>query len=410
MPRILHTADWHLGRRLEGRSRHDEQVAALDDIVRIANDENVDVVIVAGDVFDSFVPPAESEALYYRTMVRLSDGGRRAVIVIAGNHDSPDRLVASDAYARELGITIIGFPKDLPALYDGGNDRAACIASGPSMVTLRLPRAKQPLSILALPYPSESRLREVISQRIDDDVAAASDYNTRIAHFMREAAQSFHPEGVNIIASHLYVNKGIESDSERQIQVGGAYSVDASSFPIEAAYVALGHLHRPQEQRGTNDLAVRYSGSILQYSFSEAQQQKSVTIIDVDATGARHREVAITAGRTLYQWHDVANVEELERKLADADRLGWYSLSVFVDVPIEPEYVAKLRETHPGIIDLIPRYRATDAVDGDVARMSDLSLEEQFRRFVESKYGEPVSDEVMRLFLELTGRGGEDTP
>ena len=408
MIRILHTADWHLGRRLEGRNRHDEQIAALDDICRIANDENVDVVIVAGDVFDSFVPPAESEALYYRTMVRLSDGARRAVVVIAGNHDSPDRLIASESYARELGITTLGYPKDLPSLYDGGNDRAACIASSASVVTLRLPRAKQPLSILALPYPSESRLREVITDRIDDDLTVASDYNTRISQFMSDAARSFHPEGFNVIASHLYVNNGVECESERQIQVGGAYSVAASSFPMEASYVALGHLHRPQEQCGPGDIAVRYSWSILQYSFSEAEQQKSVTIVDVDASGATHREVPLSAGRTLFCWNDLSSTDELERRLADADTNGWFSISVFVDEPIAPEYLAKLRATHPGIIDCIPRYRATESSNGDAVRMQDLSLEEQFRRYVESKFGEPCGDDVMKVFLELTGRRGEE--
>lgn len=407
MPRILHTADWHLGRRLEGRSRHDEQVAALDDICRIADDEHVDVVIVAGDVFDSSVPPAESEALYYRTMTRLSDGARRAVVVIAGNHDSPDRLIASDPYARELGITTIGFPKDLPALYDGGADRVACVASAPSLVTLRLPSSKQPLSILALPYPSESRLREVLSERIDDEIGFAADYNRRIAHFMNEAAKSFHPEGVNVVASHLYVNGGAESDSERQIQVGGAYTVHASSFPPSASYVALGHLHRPQEQCGANDMAVRYSGSILQYSFSEAEQQKSVTIIDVDANGTRHREVPLTAGRALYHWRDVPSVEALEQRLQDSDRLGWYSISVHVDEPIAPEYLAKLRATHPGIIDCRPIYRAIEGADVET-RLADLSLEEQFRRYVENKFSEPCSDDVMRLFLDLTRKSGDD--
>src|SRR5688500_4361574 len=142
--RILHTADWHLGRRLAGRSRHDEQIAVLDEICRIADDENVDVVVVAGDVFDAFVPPAEAEALFYSTMTRLADSGRRAVVVIAGNHDSPDRLIAADPYARSLGISTLGFPKDIPTLYDAGQDRAACVASGPSTVTLRLPRARQP--------------------------------------------------------------------------------------------------------------------------------------------------------------------------------------------------------------------------------------------------------------------------
>src|SRR5689334_21764985 len=111
--KILHTADWHLGRRLEGRSRHDEQSRVLDEICDIAAEEDVDAVLIAGDIFDSYNPPAESESLFYSTMTRLSDGGRCAVIVIAGNHDSPDRLIASNPYARVLGISTLGYPIDI---------------------------------------------------------------------------------------------------------------------------------------------------------------------------------------------------------------------------------------------------------------------------------------------------------
>jgi exonuclease SbcD len=410
MPRILHTADWHLGRRLEGRSRHDEQAAVLDEICRIADDERVDVVLIAGDVFDSFVPPAESEALFYRTMARLADGARRAVVVLAGNHDSPDRLIAADPYARALGITTLGYPKDRPELYDAGAERVACIAAAASTVTLRLPRAKRPLTILALPYPSESRLREVLTERLDDDALAARDYNRRIAAFMGDAARGFDDGATAIIASHLFVTGGVECESERQIQVGGAYAVDAASFPAEAAYVALGHLHRPQEQHGTKDRPIRYSGSILQYSFSEAEQAKSVTIVDVDENGATHREVVLGAGRRLFRWHDVKGLSELEARLADADPQGWFSIVVEVDEPIAPDYVAGLREQHPGIVNCIPHYRLDDSSASGAERLADLGLEEQFRRFVESRYHEPVSDAVMRLFLELTGtRGGEES-
>jgi DNA repair protein SbcD/Mre11 len=406
--RILHTADWHLGRRLEGRPRHDEQVAVLDEICGIADSEKVDVVLIAGDVFDAFVPPAEAEALFYKTMARLADGARRAVVVLAGNHDSPDRLIASDPYARALGITTIGYPKDLPECYDAGKDRVAVTASAPSIVTLRLPRSRQPMTILALPYPSESRLREVLTERLDDEAGAARDYNARIAGFMRDAARSFHPEGVSVVASHLFVKDSVECESERQIQVGGAYSVDPLSFPGEAAYVALGHLHRPQEQHGVNDLAVRYSGSILQYSFSEAEQRKFVTIVDIDDNGATHREVPLGAGRTLYNWQNLKSLAELEAKLAAGDPGAWYSITVEVDEPITPEYLANLRAQHPGIVNCIPRYRLDDGESDTTVRLADLTIEEQFRRYIESRYNEPVNDAVMRLFLELTGRGGEE--
>ena len=108
--KILHTADWHLGKRLETFSRHDEQVAVLDEICQIADREAVDAVIIAGDLFDVFSPPNESSELLFKTCKRLANNGLRAVIAIAGNHDSPERIEAPESLARECGIVFSGFP------------------------------------------------------------------------------------------------------------------------------------------------------------------------------------------------------------------------------------------------------------------------------------------------------------
>ena len=407
MIRLLHTADWHLGRRLEGRNRHDEQCQVLDEICRIAEEEQVDAVVVAGDLFDSYNPPAESEALFYRTMLRLAANGSRAVIVIAGNHDSPDRLLATDPYARALGITTLGYPKDIPAIDDRGSERVSCIDSAPSFVRLRLPRPEKVLTLLALPYPSETRLREIITWDMADEVSAARDYNARIGEFMRDVATRFDPEGANVIASHLFVADGEMCESERQIQVGGAYTVDPASFPHQAAYVALGHLHRPQEKRGKHDIPVRYSGSILQYSFSEAGQRKEVTIVEFEGGKMAHRSVPLTAGKKLECWENVQGTEELERRLAEVDPSTWLSVVVTLEKPWTLDYAANLRSCHPGMIRCIPQFRDSDGALTDTIRISDLSLEEQFIRFVETRFGEPCGDEVLKLFLELAGREGE---
>ncbi len=400
--RILHTADWHLGLRLNGRYRHDEQEAVLDELCRIADDQQIDAVVIAGDVFDTYNPPTESESLFYRTMTRLSNGGRRAIIVIAGNHDSPDHLVATDPYARGLGIVTVGHPKDAPLLFDGGTERVSCLQTAPSFVRLRTPRNGQILSVLALPYPSESRLREVLTRDISDEETAMADYNRRIKEFMEETARLFADGGANIITSHLFVGGGMESDSERQIQVGGAYVVDRQSFPASAGYVALGHLHRPQEQCGQDELPVRYSGSILQYSMSEAGQQKSVTVVEFGSDGrASYHTIPLTAGRTLLRIH-VESVAELEAKLAEADPQSWIDIVLRLQEPLNADYGRQLRAAHPNILGFIPQYQLGDA-DPQAISIGSLAPQEQFRRFVEQAHGEPVSDEVMKLFLELVG-------
>lgn len=406
--RILHTADWHLGRRLEGRSRHEEQEKVLDEICRIVDDEAIDAVIVAGDVFDAYNPPAESEALFYRTMTRLSDGGRRAVVVIAGNHDSPDRLIASDPYARALGITTIGYPKDVPALYDAGSSRVACIESSPSFIRLRLPESGELLNVLALPYPSESRLRELLTAEVENEEQASLNYNHRVRAFLDDCGRRFNPGQVNIIASHLFVAGGEECESERQIQVGGLYTIDPASFPPSAGYVALGHLHRAQTMQGREGVPVRYSGSILQYSFSEAEQQKSVTILEWNGADLTHTALPLSEGRTLRRWMIEGGLPELEHRLAETGREDLLSITVTLSDPPAPDYMSNLRRSHPGIVICNSRYRQLVDESGEsLPELESLPLDEQFRRFVAERFNEPCSSEVLKLFLELAAAGDE---
>jgi exonuclease SbcD len=402
--KVLHTADWHLGRKIEGRNRHVEQEQVLDEICRIAEEEAVDAVVIAGDVFDAYNPPVEAEALFYTTMTRLAGGGRRAVIVIAGNHDSPDRLIASEPYARSLGITTLGYPKDVPPLYDGGSERCSCVEAAPSFVRLRFPGHDRTLALLALPYPSESRLREVLTESIEDEVTATIDYNRRVRSFLDEQARRFMPGEAAMIASHLHVVGGAASDSERQIQVGGIYSVDPWSFPSSAGYAALGHLHRPQEQHGASDLPIRYSGSVLQYSFSEENQTKEVTLVEYDRSGkAAYRSIPLGAGRKLRHWKEVAGTDELEQRLAGSDPSLYLSITLLLDEPLPLDYMLKLRAAHPNILQCLTTYRRDERLMTQVGSIRDLPIGEQFQRFVQSRYDEPVGDDVMRLFLELTG-------
>ncbi|MDB5034252.1 MAG: Nuclease SbcCD subunit [Chlorobi bacterium] len=381
----------------------------MDEICRIADEEAVDAIIIAGDVFDAYNPPAESESLFYRTMTRLADGGRRGIVVIAGNHDSPDRLIASDPYARALGITTLGYPKDIPALYDAGKARTACVESAQSFIRLRLPRAERILNLLALPYPSESRLKELLTDDVANEEQASVDYNRRVREFMAQGAARFRDGEANIVASHLFVSGGQESDSERQIQVGGVYTVEPLSFPA-SSYVALGHLHREQEMRGVNDTCIRYAGSVLQYSFSEAGQKKSVTIVELRDGKISHYPIPLSGGRMLRRWQIGNGIEELERRLAEVDAADWLSVALVLDEPLEPDYLNNLRRAHPGLINCTCAYRwESGDPNGAAPDAVPVTIEEQFRRFVRARYEEPCNDEVLRLFLELAGTGDEET-
>jgi exonuclease SbcD len=280
------------------------------------------------------------------------------------------------------------------------------VESAQSFIRLRLPRREQFLTLLALPYPSESRLREIITDDLSDDEAVVRDYNRRVSEFMHQAARGFLDDQPNIIASHLFVQGGDKTNSERDIEVGGACAMNAASFPAAAGYVALGHLHRPQEMDGQNDIRVRYSGSILQYSFSEAEQQKEVTIIEFDGAAATHRSVPLKSGRILRKW-EMESTDELEQRLADVDPSDWLWINIAVDEPLPVDYIANLRREHPGIIQCLPVFRRGDDLEEEMTRISELPLDEQFRRFVQARYKEPCSEDVVQLFMELVNTTGE---
>ncbi|MDU3724668.1 MAG: exonuclease subunit SbcD, partial [Clostridium celatum] len=163
--RILHTGDWHLGKNLEGQSRMDEQEAFLNDFIDIVEENNIDLVIIAGDVYDSSNPPARAEKMFYDTLKKLSKNGERLTLVIAGNHDNPERLVAAGPLAMEHGIIMVGTPKTVVQPGQYGKHRV--VNSGEGFVEIEINGEKS--VILTVPYPSEKRLNEVLYGEMDDD-------------------------------------------------------------------------------------------------------------------------------------------------------------------------------------------------------------------------------------------------
>ncbi|UVI33603.1 exonuclease SbcCD subunit D [Paenibacillus spongiae] len=388
--RILHTADWHFGRSLEGRSRLEEQAAFVDELAEIVKDEAIDLVLLAGDVYDSVNPPAAAEQLFYEALSRLADGGKRTVAVIAGNHDHPERVAASAPLASRSGIRLVGLPTDEPLIVDAA-------------------RTGERAVIAALPYPSESRLRELLSEETDE-AALRSAYSERVGALMNRLGASFRPDTVNLAMSHIYVLGGLETDSERPIQVGGAYTVDPSALRVGAQYVALGHLHRPQRVAG--DELMRYSGSPLAYSFSEAGQAKSVTVFDAKpGQPVAPQELLLRSGRPLVRWQAKGGLEEVYRWLDEGrDARGWIDLDIWMTETMTLSHIQQLRRMHDGLIHIRPVYPEMVASDEEAGRPRDeLPAEELFRRFFAKQTGGAEPDaETVRLFLELIAEEADE--
>ncbi|BFH12826.1 exonuclease SbcCD subunit D [Paenibacillus melissococcoides] len=385
--RILHTADWHFGRTLEGRSRLQEQAAFVDELVALTEEERVDLVLIAGDVYDSVNPPAAAEQLFYEAAARLSDGGRRPIVIISGNHDHPERLSASAPLVGERGVFLIGQPT-LEAVV------VPCARTGEEAV------------IAALPYPSEARLGELLSDEAEEQAVRRA-YSARVSQLLARQAQRFRPTAVNLAMSHLYVLGGAESDSERPIQVGGAYTVDPSAFACQGApaapqYTALGHLHRPQYVKGPG--VIRYSGSPLAYSFSEAGQAKSVTLLDL-APGAEAvpEERYLSSGRPLAEWNARGGYEEVMRWIEEGrDSRAWLDVSLTLTEALTMDQIQKLRRAHDGIVHIRPVYAEAEREAEDEVRLSELPVQEMFRRFYERQTGGAQPDDALvACFLEL---------
>ena len=388
--RILHTGDWHFGKTLEGRSRLKEQEQFVDELVRLANEEKADAILMAGDVYDSVNPPAAAEQLFYDAVARLTSGGR-PLVVIAGNHDQPERVASVSPLVNGRGITLVGLPTS-------------------DIITIHAQRTGEIAKIAALPYPSESRLNELFTEDGEEQGMRLA-YSERVGQLMRHLGNSFEKDTVNLSMGHIYVLGGLESDSERPIQVGGAYTVDPSALSIGAQYTALGHLHRPQHVKGEG--MIRYSGSPLSYSFSEAGQTKSVVMVDV-APGqpAIANEVYLSSGKPLVSWKARGGLAEVYRWLEEErDKTAYIDLEISLEEAMSIAEIQKLRKSREGIIHIRPVYPETITSEMNEVR-SELPVHEVFRRFYQRQTGGAVpDDQLVKLFLELVneddGRTGE---
>ncbi|GGK28293.1 nuclease SbcCD subunit D [Caldalkalibacillus thermarum] len=386
--RLLHTADWHLGRTLEGRSRLDEQAQFLDELYEIVVAEKIDAILIAGDVFDTFNPPAAAEQLFYDSLSRLADKGKRPVVVIAGNHDHPDRLSAAVPLAREQGITILGYPTE-------------------EVQHIFIPQAGEELRLAALAYPSESRLNELLAQNHDETVLR-DEYDQRIRQVFANMARHFAADTVNVAMSHLYVAGGSTTESERPIEVGGAYTVRATSLPSAAQYVALGHLHRPQDVKKALAPA-RYSGSPLAFSFSETGYAKSVTVVDVKpGSQAQVHEIHLSSGKPLVRWKAEEGLAAVYHWIEEGrDKNAWIDLEVHVEHALSLAEIHRLRKLHPGLIHIRPVFPEQEHKSSS-QREANLPIDELFKRFYQHQTGGPPEEGLVRLFLELVNEQREE--
>ena len=401
--RILHTGDWHLGKNLEGASRMDEQELFLNDFVDIVEKNKVDLVIIAGDVYDNSNPPARAEKMFYDTLKKLSKNGERLILVIAGNHDNPERLVAAGPLAMEHGIIMSGTPKTVIQCGEYGQHKV--INSGEGFIEVEINNEKA--VILTVSYPSEKRLNEVLYGEMDSDEDRVKTYGERIKSLFDSLEKNYRSDTINLVVSHLFAMGSEEGGSERSIQLGGSYIVNGSCFPKEAQYIALGHVHKPQIVPGTNKKA-RYSGSPLHYNKKEINITKKCFIIDVKANEeCVVNEIELKVYKPIEVWKCESISDAIDKCEENKDRNCWVYLEVKCDRYIREYEIKKMKGIKKDILEIIPKLQS-DEEDESAVTIQEKSFEEIFREFYKKERNIEADDEVVNLLLKLVSEEGDE--
>jgi exonuclease SbcD len=390
--RLLHTSDWHLGRSFHGESLLQEQAAVLARIVELAKEGEVDAVLIAGDLYDRAIPPAEAVELFNDTLAQLRGVGA-AVVAIAGNHDSHVRVSVYDGLMASLGVSIRGDVRR---------------AQEPVLVRPR--RGGDPVAIYPLPYLDPTVDGPAMAGATPESGGGRLRHEevTRLALARLRQDLALRPAHRSVVLAHTFVAGGTPCESERELTVGNVEQVSVEAF-AGFDLVALGHLHRPQELDGPR---LAYCGSPLPYSFSEEGQRKSVRLIELNAKGVASVEtVPLNVGRPL------ATIEgPIEKLLSDPALEGAEGArvrAILTDETLPQQARARLQQRFPHVAEL--RHRPPEA-----ARAAISSRQEQVRKarsplelttaFYTDQQGRPARAEEARLLreaLEAAYRGEE---
>lgn len=318
--RFLHTSDWHLGRQFHNLSLLEDQAYVLDQLVEIVAEQQVDAVLVSGDIYDRSVPPAAAVSLLDDVIHRINTKLGVPMLFIAGNHDSAERLGFGARALARSGIHFMGQPGHMPT-------------------RVLLSDEQGEIAFFGVPYADPVTVRHHLGVDVHNHEQAMSALLTQVQG---------QTQGLRtVVLAHCFVAGGVESESERPLSVGGAGQVPASLFqPFD--YAALGHLHAPQSRQWPH---VRYSGSLLKYSFSEEKQKKSVTLVDMDAQGK-----CSTTQIPLRPLRDMRILEGdfeglLKQGETDANRED-YLLIRLLDTHAIHDPMQRLRDIYPNILHL----------------------------------------------------------
>ncbi|HAU32007.1 MAG: Nuclease SbcCD, D subunit [Desulfotomaculum sp. 46_296] len=369
--RFIHTSDWHLGRIFHGTHLTDDQAYILEDFIRLVGNSKPDVILIAGDIYDRAAPPAEAVNLLDDVLSRILLDCLVPVILIAGNHDSPERVGFGARLLARQGLHIVGVPDK-------------------NIAPVEIRDADGPVYIYPLPYADPPVVREKFSAK---DVR---DHNETTAYIINQLKSGMPTRARSILVGHSFVAGGEVCESERPLSIEGSGFVDPEHF-FAFHYSALGHLHRPQYIGREN---IRYSGSLMKYSFSEAGHRKSVTLVEMDRLGKTTVEEVILTSR-----RDVRCLKGLLNDILAGPRSGEsrddYLKVTLTDSGAILDAMGKLRSVYPNVLHIERPFLAADLeLRGPGGGRGGLSETDLFSSFFEQMTGTALSPEHLQVFKD----------
>ncbi|HEX7184066.1 MAG TPA: exonuclease SbcCD subunit D [Thermoanaerobaculia bacterium] len=328
--KIVHTSDWHIGRRWKGIQRLDELEAVLEHLAAFIEEQSIDLVLHTGDVFESRNPPAEAEQLVNRFLVRVGRTGAH-MLVIAGNHDDPLRLDARSLLTEFVNVQILGRPR--PA--SRGGTRTIETRCGEKAIVAALPFASPGAWVSALDIAGE-------------EASARRKYARMFERAVQNLCGAFRRDAVNLLMAHTHIEGAVFGESERRVHIGEDWAASPEALPSTASYIALGHIHKPQKIDGP--APAYYAGSLLQMDFGEAGEEKTFVVVTASpgkpANPSDIEHVPYEGGLPLVDLR--ASLAELE-ETADRYREGWLRVTVPLTEK-DPDLNRKVRELLPNAL------------------------------------------------------------
>jgi exonuclease SbcD len=388
--RVLHTSDWHVGRKIGRYDRRDEFREVLAEVADVAAQSEADLVLHSGDLFDRPLPPVEAMEVAFEGLVRLTDGGRRPVVVIAGNHDSPGLFEALAPFLRAHDIHLVGEirrPDDggvLDLETPGGRAVVSCF---PFLRQGRAFHVWEPTDVHYRRYADRIRLISESYARYAEQRAGGDAVTFLVAHFLVGGAK-VHGHGA--------------ARGERELHMGEAYAATSEAIPPGPQYVALGHIHAPQPVPGAK-VPAEYAGSLLELDFGEAGEQKRVVVVEVEpGIPASVSSVPLSAGRRLVRaegtWQEIISRDDV--------REAYLDLTVSTAGP-DPGLADRVNEEFPYVVNVRASYPRPEP---DEAVRAGRPLEDLYAAYYESREGSTPPNRLIDAFRELREAAGHAPP